>query len=69
MDRDTYVSLSFLAFGLLVASFVVLGLGRVAFGYRTAQLLSAPIGLTAFGLFLVLLADGVRTTVRRRIGE
>ncbi|WP_435358778.1 hypothetical protein [Haloarchaeobius sp. DFWS5] len=63
MNRDTYVTLSFVAFGLVVVSFVVLGVSRIFLGYGTAKYLSAPFGLVAFVLVVVLFLDGVRTTV------
>lgn len=69
MDRDRYVTLALAAFGLAVVSFVVLGIGRSVLGYHTAQLLSAPFGLTAFALVVVLFVDGLRTVVRDRAGE
>ncbi|WP_435333241.1 hypothetical protein [Haloarchaeobius sp. TZWWS8] len=63
MNRDRYVVLSLVAFTLVVASFVVLGVSRIFLGYHTAQLLSAPLGLVAFGLVVVLFADGIRTVL------
>ncbi|MDS0294479.1 hypothetical protein [Halogeometricum luteum] len=47
MNRSDFVRLSFLAFGLILLSFVILGLSRIALPYRTAQLLSAPTMLLA----------------------
>lgn len=61
MDRDRFVSLSLLAFGCVLASFVTLGFGRLALGYRTAKLLAAPFGLVAFALVVVLFAASVWT--------
>jgi hypothetical protein len=40
--------------GLTVLSFLVLGFGRLLFGYRTAVVLAAPFGLTAFLLAVAL---------------
>jgi hypothetical protein len=42
MDRSGFVKLSFLAFGLVLLSFVILELSRIVLPYRTARLLSAP---------------------------
>lgn len=61
MDRNRFVLLSFVAFGCVLASFVTLGFGRIALGYRTAQVLAAPFGLVAFGLVVFLFAVSVRT--------
>ncbi|MDS0299465.1 hypothetical protein NDI76_12000 [Halogeometricum sp. S1BR25-6] len=47
MNRSDFVRLAFLAFGLILLSFVILGLSRIALPYRTAQLLSAPTMLLA----------------------
>ena len=47
MDRNRFVLLSLVAFGLILASFVVMGLSRVVLPYRTARLLSAPTMLLA----------------------
>ena len=47
MNRTAFVKLAFLAFGLILLSFVILGLSRIALPYRTAQLLSAPTMLLA----------------------
>lgn len=54
MDRDTFGTLAFAAFGLVLASFVVLGLSRILLPYRTALLLAAPMGLVAAALVAVL---------------
>ncbi|MFC6953251.1 hypothetical protein [Halorubellus litoreus] len=63
MDRNRFVMLSFVAFGCVLASFVTLGFGRIALGYRTAQVLAAPFGLVAFALVVVLFAVSLRTVV------
>jgi hypothetical protein len=47
VNRTAFVKLAFLAFGLILLSFVILGLSRIALPYRTAQLLSAPTMLLA----------------------
>ncbi len=54
MDRSTFGTLALAAFGLVLASFVVLGLSRILLGYRTALLLAAPIGVVASVLVVVL---------------
>ena len=51
-----------MAFGCVLASFVTLGFGRLAFGFRTAQLLAAPFGLVALALVVVLFASSAWTT-------
>ncbi len=51
------VVLGLVAFGLAVLSFLVLGFGRLALGYRTAAVLAAPFALVAF-LLAVALAIG-----------
>ena len=47
MDRNRFVLLSLVAFGLILVSFVVMGLSRIVLPYRTARLLSAPTMLLA----------------------
>jgi len=42
MDRSRFATLSLLAFGLVLAGFLVMGFGRLALPYRTARLLAAP---------------------------
>jgi hypothetical protein len=64
MDRNRFVVLSLVAFGLVLASFMTLGFGRLVFGFRTAQLLAAPFGLTALALVVVLFTSAVWTTIR-----
>jgi hypothetical protein len=69
MERDRYVTLALVAFGLVLVGFVLLGFGRIFLGYHTAQLLSAPFGLTGFAIVVVLFLDGIRSVVRGRTGE
>lgn len=64
MDRNRFVVLSLVAFGCVLASFVTLGIGRIALGYRTAQLLAAPFGMVAFALVVVLFGAAVVEFVR-----
>lgn len=59
MDRDAFVSRSLLAFGLVAASFVVLGFGRLALPYRTARLLAAPLLFAGAALVVASLAQAV----------
>jgi hypothetical protein len=62
MERNRFLVLAFVAFGCMLASFVALGFGRLAFGFRTAQLLAAPFGLVALALVVVLFASSAWTT-------
>lgn len=55
MDRSTFGTLTLATFGLVLASFVLLGFGRIALGYRTGLLLAAPTGVAASVLVVVLL--------------
>jgi len=63
MDRNRFVGLSLVAFGCVFASFVALGFGRLALGYRTAQVLAAPFGLVAFALVVYLFVAALWQTV------
>lgn len=54
MDRDGFVKLALIAFGLILASFVVLGFSRVVLPFHVAQVLSAPIGFVGFALVVYL---------------
>lgn len=54
MKQSTFVKLGLLSFGLVLATFVVRGTSRLVLDDRTATLLSAPIGLTAFILLVCL---------------
>jgi hypothetical protein len=55
--RNTFVTASLATFGLVLASFLVLGFGRLALPYRTARLLAAPTLLAAGALTVVLVAQ------------
>ena len=59
MRRDTFVKLSALAVGLVLVSFVVMGLSRIVVGTDTARLLSAPTMLTGGALLVFLTARSV----------
>ncbi len=62
MNRNRFVTLSLLAFGLIFTSFVILGFSRLVLPYRTARILAAPVGLLAFALVWYLL---VRATLSK----
>ena len=59
MDKSGFVKLSFVAFGLILVSFVILGFSRLVLPYRTARVLAAPTTLLAFGLICYLLVRAV----------
>lgn len=59
MHRDTFGRLAVAAFGLVLVSFVVLGLTRGFVGYRTARLLAAPTALAAAVLVAYLFVTSV----------
>jgi hypothetical protein len=54
MHRNRFVSLALLAFGLILVSFVVLGVSRIVLPYRTARVLAAPTTVAAFLLVCYL---------------
>jgi hypothetical protein len=60
MHRNRFVSLALLAFGLILVSFVVLGVSRIVLPYRVAQVLAAP---TTFAAFLLVCYLFVRATL------
>jgi hypothetical protein len=59
VDRDTFGTLVLAAFGLVLASFVVLGFSRIVLPYRTARLLAAPTALLAAALVAALFVRSV----------
>jgi hypothetical protein len=59
MNRNGFVKLSVLAFGLVLLSFLILGFSRLVLPYRTARVLAAPTTLLAFALVCYLLARAV----------
>jgi hypothetical protein len=61
MRRTTFGKLSVLAIGLLLGSFVLMGLSRLVVSAETARLVSAPTMLTAGALILVLTLQSVLT--------
>jgi hypothetical protein len=59
MDRNGFVKLALLAFGLILLSFVILGFSRLVLPYQIARLLAAPTTLLAFALVCYLLVRAV----------
>lgn len=70
MKQSTFVKWGLLAFGLVLLTFVIRGSTRLFLGDRTAMLLSAPVGLSALAVLVVLFAAallsvaGLRPMVR-----
>lgn len=60
MDREGFVKLAVIAFGVVFMSFVIRGTGQLIFGREIAELLSAPV---AVGGFLLLVYLFVRATL------
>ncbi len=54
MDRSGFIKLAIVAFGLVIASFVVRGFGQLLFGRATADLLQAPLAVVGFVLLVYL---------------
>lgn len=54
MNRERFVRLSLLAFGLILVSFVVMGTTRIFLPYSVARMLAAPTFFTAFALVVYL---------------
>ena len=54
MRQDTFVTLSIAAFGLLLVSFIIMGMSRFVVSASTARLLSAPTMLLGGALVVVL---------------
>jgi len=59
MRRGTFGTLSLLALGLLLCSFVLLGLTRLVLSADTARIVSAPTMLAAGALIVVLTVQSV----------
>jgi hypothetical protein len=61
MKQSRFVQLAFLAFGLILLSFVTRGVTRLVLGYAVAAYVSAPLfalaGLLVVGLLLRGLLD------------
>ncbi|WP_256687008.1 hypothetical protein [Halococcus qingdaonensis] len=64
MDRNGFVKLSLLAFGLILVSFLLLGFSRLVLPYRTARVLAAPTTLLGFGLVCYLLVRAMLSKLR-----
>lgn len=54
MKQSTFVKYGLLSFGLVLLTFVIRGSTRLFLGDRTAALLSAPVGLSALLVLVVL---------------
>jgi hypothetical protein len=54
VSRSIATALGLAAIALAIVSFVVLGVGRLLVGYRTAVLVAAPLGVLAFALAVAL---------------
>lgn len=52
--RTVATTLGLAALGLAVGSFVVLGFGRLLFGFEAAIRVAGPLGVAAFALAAVL---------------
>ncbi|WP_058367013.1 hypothetical protein [Haloparvum sedimenti] len=59
MDRERFVKLAALAFGLVLLSFLIRGTTRLVVGYETAVLLSAPVLFAAAALLAGLFVRGL----------
>lgn len=59
MRRSQFVTRSLLAFALVLASFLLLGFGRLVLPYRVAQLLAAPTLVAAAAYTVVVLAQAL----------
>lgn len=63
MKQSTFVRYGLLSFGLVVLTFVIRGSTRLFLGDRTAALLSAPVGLSALILLVVLFATAFLSVI------
>jgi len=63
MHRDTFGKLALLAFGLILASFVLLGFSRIVLPYRVARLLAAPTITVGALLVAYLFVESVLVSV------
>lgn len=59
MDREGFVKLAALAFGLVLLSFLIRGTTRLVLGYEAAVLLSAPVLFAAAALIVGLFVRGL----------
>lgn len=63
MKQSTFVKWGLLAFGLVLLTFLIRGSTRLFLGDRTATLLSAPVGLGALAVLVVLFAAALLSIV------
>ena len=63
MHRNRFVLLALIAFGLVLVSFVILGVSRIVLPYRVARILAAPTMLAAFLLVCYLFVRAVLSVV------
>ncbi|KYH25492.1 hypothetical protein HAPAU_21640 [Halalkalicoccus paucihalophilus] len=66
MKQSTFVKYGLLAFGLVLLTFVIRGSTRLFLGDRTAALLSAPVGVSALLVLVVLFVVAVLSVARIR---
>lgn len=66
MKQSTFVKWGLLAFGLVLCTFVIRGSTRLFLGDRTAMLLSAPVGLSALAVLVVLFTAALLSVVGLR---
>jgi hypothetical protein len=59
MRQNTFVKLSALALGLVLLSFIVMGLSRLVVAAETAKLISAPTMLAGGALIVLLTVQSV----------
>lgn len=59
MDRNRFVRLAAVAFGLVLLSFLIRGTTRLVVGYEAAVLLSAPVLFAAAALLAALAVRGL----------
>ncbi|WP_122089364.1 hypothetical protein [Halalkalicoccus subterraneus] len=66
MKQSTFVKWGLLAFGLVLFTFVIRGSTRLFLGDRTATVLSAPVGLGALAVLVVLFVVALLSLVGLR---
>lgn len=54
MNRDRFVSLSLLAFAMVITGFITRGMSRIFVGPDIATLIAAPLLIGGFGLIVAL---------------
>lgn len=67
MKQSTFVKLGITAFGLILVAFIIRGTSRLIIGDRIATGLSAPFGITAGLILVVLFATAIldKTGIKR----